>query len=53
MHAASLKNVIDNYEVLLGVWEEAQSGRLDGEMKARIIGIETQMHTFRVWRVSR
>ena len=46
MCAASLKNVIDNYEVLLGVWEEAHSGRMDGEMKARIIGIETQMHTF-------
>ena len=38
--------MIDNYEVLLGVWEEAQSGHLDGEMKARIIGVETQMHTF-------
>ena len=46
VRAASLKSVIDNYEVLLGVWEEAQSGRLDGEMKARIIGVETQMHTF-------
>ena len=38
--------MIDNYEVLLGVWEEAQSGHLDGEMKARIIGVETEMHTF-------
>ena len=46
VRAASLKSVIDNYEVLLGVWEEAQSGHLDGEMKARIIGVETQMHTF-------
>ena len=46
VRAASLKSVIDNYEVLLGVWEEAQSGRFDAEMKARIIGVETQMHTF-------
>ena len=46
VRAASLKSVIDNYEVLLGVWEEAQSGHLDGEMKARIIGVETQMHSF-------
>ena len=46
VRAASLKSMIDNYEVLLGVWEEAQSGRLDDEMKARIIGVETQMHTF-------
>ena len=33
-------------EVLFGVWEEAQGGHLDSEMKARIIGVETQMHTF-------
>ena len=41
-----LKSVIDNYEVLLGVFEEAQSVQLGGEMKAHIIGVETQMHTF-------
>ena len=28
------------------MWEEAQSGHLDGEMKARIDGVETQMHSF-------
>ena len=38
--------MLDNYEVLVGVWNEAQSSHLDGEMRARIIGVETQMHTF-------
>ena len=42
VRAASLKSVNDNYEL----FEEAQSGQLDGEMKACIIGVETQMHTF-------
>ncbi len=43
VHAASLQNVLDNYEVLLDLWEETQ---LDGQMRARIIGVDTQMHTF-------
>ena len=42
----SPRSVIDNYEVLLGVWEEAQRGHLDGEMKAPIVGVETLMHSF-------
>ena len=44
--AASLQSVVDNYEVLFGVWNEAQSSHLDGDMRARIIGVETQIHTF-------
>ena len=46
VRAASLKSVIDNYEVLLSVWQEALCGSLDGEMRARIIGVETQMTKF-------
>ena len=46
VHAASLQSVLDNYEVLLGVWEESMNSQIDSEMKARIIGIETQMLTF-------
>ena len=41
-----LQSVLDNYEVLLGVWEEAQTWKLDGEMRARIIGVNAQMHMF-------
>lgn len=36
---ATLKSVIDNYEVLLDVWKESQRGHLDGELKARIVGV--------------
>ena len=46
MHAASLQSVLDNYDMLFGVWSEALSLRLDGEMKARVIGVDTQTHTF-------
>ena len=46
VHAASLQSVLDNYEVLLGVWEESKNSQSDSEMKARIIDIQTQMLTF-------
>ena len=46
MRASSLQSVLDNYEVLLGVWNEALSMQLDVEMRARITGVNTQMHTF-------
>ena len=46
VRAASLQSVLDNYEVLFCVWSDALSSKLDGEMRARIIGIDTQMHTF-------
>lgn len=43
----SLQSLLDNYEVLFGVWNDVLlSSNLDSEMKARIIGVNTQMHTF-------
>ena len=38
--------MIDNYEVLLSLWEESKDTTSDTEMKARIIGVESQMLTF-------
>jgi len=46
VRAASLQSVIDNYNVLLGVWEESKESSLDSEMKFRIIGVESQMLKF-------
>ena len=46
VRAASLKSVLDNYGVLQALWDEAQSWRLDSEMRARIIGVATQMQSF-------
>ena len=42
-HGHSLQSVLDNYEVLLSVWEETLDGSLDSEMRARIIGVQAQM----------
>ena len=38
VRAASLQSVLDNYEVLLGVWAESEDGHLDSYIRARIIG---------------
>ena len=45
LRAASLQSVLDNYEVLLGVWDESKNSQIESEMKARIIGVETQILT--------
>ena len=46
VRAASMNSVLDNYEVLLGVWEESKESHLDSEIKARIIGVDFQMKSF-------
>ena len=43
MRAASLQCVLDNYKVLFGVWSDALSSKLDGEMRARV---DAQMYAF-------
>ncbi len=42
----SLKSILDNFEVLQELWEEAIDLVKDTEMKARINGVATQMKTF-------
>ena len=44
VRAASLQSVLDNYEVLLGVWAESEDGHSD--IRARIIGVKAQILTF-------
>ena len=46
VRAASIQSVLDNHEVLLRVWEESKSSSIDSEIRARIIGVETQMESF-------
>ena len=46
VRAASMHSVLDTYEVFLGVWEESKESHLDSDMKARIIGVDTQMQSF-------
>ena len=45
VRADSMNSVLDNYEVLLGVWEESKESRLDSNVKARIIVVDAQMQT--------
>lgn len=46
VRAASLKSILDNFSVLLKVWEESLEHVKDTEMKARIQGIASQMVKF-------
>ena len=46
VRAASIQSVLDNFKVLLEVWEESKASSLDSEIRARIIGVETQMENF-------
>ena len=44
----SLESVVANYNSLLQLWEESlESGRLEPDVKARIIGVKTVMQNFR------
>ena len=46
VRGSSLQSVLDNYEVLLVLWEESKEMTSEAEMRARIIGVESQMLTF-------
>ena len=47
VRAASLKSVIDNYQVLQELWSVSKKQTTDTSIKARIIGVEAQFSTFR------
>ena len=46
VRAASLKSILDNFDVLLKVWENSLEHVKDTEMKARIQGVANQMMEF-------
>ena len=46
VRASSLQSIIDNYEVLQGVWEESKDSLLESEIRSRVIGVEFQMMKF-------
>ena len=46
IRAESLQSIIDNYTALLDTWQESLGATKDTEMKARTIGVSTQMNTF-------
>ena len=46
IRAESLQSIIDNYTALLETWQESLGATKDTEMRARIIGVSSQMNTF-------
>ena len=49
VRAASLQSILDNYKVLLAIWEESQESPLDSETRAGIVGVEAQMANFNLF----
>ena len=46
VRAQSLKSILDNYSVLLKLWDEYLEERLQSDIRARIIGVQAQMNLF-------
>ncbi len=46
VRANSLKSILDNYIVLLTLWDECLEEKLQSDMRARIIGVQAQMKLF-------
>ena len=46
IRADSLRSVLDNYTALQHLWDKCLETRLDTEVKARVIGVKSQMETF-------
>ena len=46
VRASCFQKVIDNYPLLLCLWDECLKEKLDGETRARIVGCKAQMKTF-------
>ena len=46
VRADSLKSVLDNYTVLQHLWEEAESVAKESDIRARLIGVGSQMTSF-------
>ena len=44
--ANSLKSVLDNYTVLMSVWDETVEGRVDPDIRSRVIGVRSRMQSF-------
>lgn len=42
-------SILENYIILSELWEESLEGKLDPDIKGRIIGVKTQMLKFTIW----
>ena len=41
-----MKSILDSWVALQQVWDESLDGKLEPEIKSRIIGVKSQMTTF-------
>ena len=49
VRAESMKSILDNCVVLQQVWDESLDENLKPEIKGRIIGVKSQMNTFKLF----
>ena len=45
----SVGSILENYTILSQLWEECLEGKLDPDIKGRIIGVKTLMVKFNIW----
>ena len=43
VRGGAIKSILENYDVLNQLWEECLEGRLEPDVKGRIIGVQTRM----------
>ena len=49
VRAESMKSIFDNWVALQQVWDESFDENLKPEIKGRIIGVKSQMNTFKLF----
>ena len=49
VHVNSIGSILENYTILSQLWEEYLEGKLDPDIKGRIIRVKTLMLKFNVW----
>ena len=48
VRGASIESILENYQVLQQLWDECFEGRMDPEVKGRIIGVKEQMCRYHI-----
>ena len=46
VRAVSLENILDNWDVFQELWDEILEGRVDPDIRGRVVGLQTQMQSF-------
>ena len=46
VRAVSLQSILDNWDVFQELWDEILEGRVDPDIRSRVVGLQTQMQSF-------